>query len=56
MGMKADLRKLAKGRESTPEKYTQSVNEVFNETVIKLRKEREKNRRLIAAIRNLTSK
>lgn len=53
---KAELRMLRTDRESTPEQYTKNVNNLVNELICDLRKEREKNRRLIAAIRKLISK
>lgn len=52
--MKAfDLKQLRK--ESTPEEYSRIVSNTINDLIVDLRKEREKNRRLVAAVRKLTS-
>lgn len=43
-------------RESTPEEFAKVVTNTVNDLIDTVRKEREKNRRLVAAIRKLTKR
>lgn len=54
--MSLNLLNLRRTKVKDDGQFARRLNETFNDLIIQLRKEREKNRRLVAAIRKLAAR